>query len=157
MSKANDDARKKLDEILKGLMTDKNMAKSDKRILATNNRSEDWYRTTAERNRKNADNKEIIDKIINKNKGKRYTFLNDKSIEKLAKAGWQPIVTSAGIFPCKKQADEYYFNNKLTPCSTLGSVSAWVRRAMNQLPKEFYYITREEYIMLTGKDPFNEL
>lgn len=154
MSKANDDARKKLDEILKGLMTDKNMAKSDKRILATNNRSDEWYKKTVERNRKNSSNKEIISKITNKNKGKRYTFLNDKSIEKLAKAGWQPIITPAGIFPCKKQADEYYFNNKLTPCNTLGSVAGWTNRAIKQRPTEFYYITREEYVKLTGKDPF---
>jgi hypothetical protein len=156
MSKANDDARKKLDEILKGLMTDKKMSQSDKRLLATNNRSEDWYKTTAERNRKNATNETINNKIRNTHAGKRYTFLTKESIEKLAKAGWQPIVTPQGIFACKKHADDHYFKNNLTPCKVLGSVSIWIRRTMKQIPDQYYHITKEEYIMLTGKDPWNE-
>ena len=157
MSKANDDARKKLDEILKGLMTDKKMQQSDKRLLATNNRSDEWHKNTAERNRKNATNETINNKIRNTHAGKRYTFLTKESIEKLARAGWQPIVTPAGVFPCKKHADEHYFKNNLTPCKVLGSAGQWVRRAMNQYPKEYYYISQEEYIMLTGLDPWNEL
>jgi ABC-type phosphate transport system substrate-binding protein len=156
MSKKNDDARKKLDEVLAGLMTDKKKSESDKRLLATNNRSEEWHKNTAERNRKNATNETISNKIRNTNAGKRYTFLTKESIEKLARSGWQPIVTPTGIFACKKHADEYYFINNLTPCKVLGSVQGWVSRAMKQRKDEFYYITREEYIMLTGKDPWNE-
>lgn len=142
-----------LEAYLAGL-NDKKLKTSDNRLIATNNRSEDWHKKTAERNRKNATNEEINKKIKNKNKGKRYTFLTAESIEKLAKKAWQPIVTPEDIFPCKKHADEYYFNNKLTNCNTFGSVQAWVTRSLKNLPNQFYYISREEYIKLTGKDPF---
>jgi len=37
MSKKNDQARQELDDILKGLMTDKNMKKNDKYIINHNN------------------------------------------------------------------------------------------------------------------------
>ena len=156
MSKANEQARKELDDILAGLMTNKKMKQSDKMLIAKGPGS-DWHKKTTERNRKNATNQTINDKIKKTHAGKRYTFLNEQSIEKLARSGWQPIVTPAGAFACKKHADEYYFNNKLTPCKVIGSVSIWIRREMDKHKDQYYYITREEYVMLTGKDPWNEL
>ena len=155
MSSKNDKARKELDAILAGLMTDKKKKQSDKMLIAKAPGGQ-WHKSTAERNRRNANNKQIIDKITNANKGKRYTFLSEETQLKLTKAGWQPFVTPHGIFPCKKYADEYYFNNNLTPCKVLGSVTQWLRRAIIKHKDEFYYITKEEYTKLTGKDPWNE-
>ena len=50
----------------------------------------------------------------------------------------KPIVTPAGIFPSNKHAEDHY-----------GFELAYWRK---KKPKEFYYITKGEYILLTGRD-----
>lgn len=146
-------ARQELDAILADLMTDKHLRQSDKMLLAKAPGSE-WHKKTAERNRKNAGNKKIIEKITNSLKGRRCSFHDDESKTKLAKAGWQPVMTEQGPFESRKAARQYYFDNKLTPCNTLGSTEQWIHRALKNRPTEYYYISREEYIRLTGTNPY---
>jgi hypothetical protein len=146
--------RRELDEILQGLMTDKRMSQSDKRLIATNNRSEEWYKKTAERNRINANNTVIIEKIKAKNTGKRYTFLGEESKNKLAKAGWQPIHTPYGVFNSRLSAAEYFFKNNLSSCKVVPSILVWLSKKLKKEPDHYYYITREEYIKLTGDNPW---
>lgn len=59
----------------------------------------------------------------------------------------RPVVTPTGVFAALVDAGQAYnqirnFNNG----------RKWVINQLKVNPKEFYYITREEYIMLTGKE-----
>lgn len=187
-----------LEAYLAGL-TEKKARISDNRLIATNNRSEEWHSKTAERNRKNATNDEIRKKIGDAHRGKKVSQeTSQKRIktlkengnnhawnkgipwseevkEKLSKANTgkkikeetkiklqtssalcKPFVTPLGIFWTKSKAAEYYLENKLTANTTKGSTNVWLSRQLVKFPKEFYYISKEEYIMLTGKDPLNE-
>lgn len=58
----------------------------------------------------------------------------------------KPIVTPIGIFVSKTFASEVYLAN--------GKMNAmkWIEKWIKEDPLNFYYITKEEYIMLTGKD-----
>jgi hypothetical protein len=71
---------------------------------------------------------------------------SDESIERRRNAVQKPIMTPAGMFPSKKIAGEYYLAD--------GLVNAYkkISRYMIDDPKNWYYITKEEYIKLTGKD-----
>jgi hypothetical protein len=53
----------------------------------------------------------------------------------------KPIFTKDGIFDSRKSVSEFY---KVDPTT----VSNWLKNK----PTEFYYISQEEYIMLTGKE-----
>lgn len=65
----------------------------------------------------------------------------------------KPIVTPFGIFRSFTLAVEYIHSNNLVPTrKTLVSVKRYVGPKIKSSPKEYYYISREEYIMLTGKD-----
>ena len=55
----------------------------------------------------------------------------------------KPIVTPDGIFIDQEKAALFY-----------NRTEALIAHRRKKYPKEYYYITREEYIMLTGKDPF---
>jgi len=57
----------------------------------------------------------------------------------------KPIVTPFGIFESIKSVTEYAFEKKICSRDTL-------YRRLKSHPNEYYYITQEEYIMLTGKD-----
>jgi hypothetical protein len=52
-----------------------------------------------------------------------------------------PIMTPDGPFPDTTSAGEHY-----------GLTSATILYRRKKYPKEYYYITKEEYIMLTGKE-----
>jgi len=206
MSK-EEDARKKLDEVLKGLMTDKNMMSNDKYLISANNRPSSHYEgsLTDPKVRKTIETKRIEGVERAKAEGKyssaqkeRYKNPEERKKTGLAskksaqdpkvkerksiaqtkawadpskrkkaseshKKQWadpskrkqlsdtmkalrrKPIVTPDGVFIDQESAAIHY---------NLGEATIAYRR--NKYPKEYYYITKEEYIMLTGKDPFNE-
>ena len=58
----------------------------------------------------------------------------------------RPIVTPLGIFPSRKDAAEAYL------ASGKANALRWIEKWLKTDPKDFYYISKEEYIMLTGKD-----
>ena len=147
-----------LEEYLAGL-SEKKVRCSDNRILAMQERSKpgsEWHRKTAEKNRHNATNAAINEKIRQKNKGKRVTFLNEESRKKLAKSGYQPMSTPFGYFESRNAAAEYLTINKLTTCNLVNSVRVWLSTRLKNDPSNYYYISKEEYTKLTGKDPYNE-
>jgi hypothetical protein len=58
----------------------------------------------------------------------------------------RPIITPLGIFPSRKDAAEAYL------ASGKANALRWIEKWLKTDPKDFYYISKEEYIMLTGKD-----
>lgn len=58
----------------------------------------------------------------------------------------KPVVTPNGVFRSKTLASEYYFS--------IGQSNAlkWIDHCIKTRSNEFFFITVEEYIMLTGKD-----
>jgi hypothetical protein len=58
----------------------------------------------------------------------------------------RPIVTPLGIFPSRKDAAEAYL------ASGKANALRWIEKWLKTDPNDFYYISKEEYIMLTGKD-----
>lgn len=58
----------------------------------------------------------------------------------------RPIVTPLGIFPSRKHAAEAYL------ASGKANAMKWIERWLKELPEQFYYISKEEYILLTGRD-----
>lgn len=174
MSKANDDARKKLDEILKGLMTDKNKAKNDKYIINHNNAMKEiaikrktdieWQSNQSKRiksERNDPKKKEQWQKGLqdgwnkpgvreNKSKSVLEVLARPGALEKAqerarknGRKSMRPCVGPEGIFESNREwAEATGFSRDLFGYRNRKS------------PKEYYYITQEEYIMLTGKDPF---
>jgi len=181
--------------------TEKDLNVSDNRLLASNNRSQEWYEKTAKRNKENADNLEIRKKISEKTKGRKinpesakkavetrkkngntqawnkgisssletrkklsavnlgktiseevktkisHAQLNLTDEQKLKKAlgnkgkNRRPLITPKGVFPSQEDAAIFYNVSTQT-----------IRSRRDKFPKEYYFISREEYIMLTGKD-----
>ena len=79
--------------------------------------------------------------------------LDPKWNEANRKARLKPIVTPYGIFNSLDSAsNEIHSNRYLENRKTRLSVKAFIRSKIKIASKEFYYITHEEYIMLTGKD-----
>lgn len=58
----------------------------------------------------------------------------------------RPIVTPLGIFPSRKEAAQAYLDS--------GKLNAlkWIEKWLKTDTAHFYYITKEEYVLLTGKD-----
>jgi hypothetical protein len=181
--------------------TEKDLNVSDNRLLASNNRSQEWYEKTAKRNKENAENLEIRLKISEKTKGRKinpesakkavetrkkngntqawnkgisssletrkklsavnlgktiseevktkisHAQLNLTDEQKLKKAlgnkgkNRRPLITPKGVFPSQEDAAIFYNVSTQT-----------IRSRRDKFPKEYYFISREEYIMLTGKD-----
>jgi len=183
MSKANDDARKELDEILKGLMTDKKMKSSDKLLIAT---------TIS--NRKKAQNIEFRKKVSNTKKGIKSGPFTEEHRSNISKAqlknggngpsnhteeskikiseslsgrkytkdhrakisagqkggkGRQPLLTPHGVYKSRIEAIK-----NLT--GVILNVARLIDKSTKIKNSGWKYITKEEYIMLTGKDPWNE-
>jgi len=81
--------------------------------------------------------KEDYDKIHDKRKASGW---HAKTIE-AGKKKMKPIVTPAGIFPSKKDAVAHYkFDSAM--------IDYWRRKK----PAEWYHISQEQYILLTGKE-----
>lgn len=67
----------------------------------------------------------------------------------------KPIITNQGIFISQIEAVKYILDNNILPTrKTLQSVSNWLRSQIKSNPKEYYHISIEEYVVLTGKDPY---
>ena len=173
MSKKNDDARKKLDEVLAGLMTEKNMAKNDKKIIAIAYASHvSLNDPIAIKNRADGIIKRSQNPDWHKNRNKslqdifeteEWKKANSKGLEKREENGWleknrasnkkkqTPCITPLGIFSGVNEAGKYYDETKNRKCG-----ATVVCRNLKRNAEGYRYITQEEYIMLTGKDPFNE-
>ena len=67
-----------------------------------------------------------------------------KHIHQRAKKQMVPIVTREGIFQCAQAWADVVKKDK-------AMFGHWAKK----LPNEYYRISQEEYILLTGKDPFN--
>jgi len=100
---------------------------------------------------KRSDWKEKV-KILNKEKRKNSEHIkrHQEAIDKRTQdPEWRkkqaqrskPLVTPNGIFPSRKDAAAFY--QVQTPV---------MNDRMKRYPNEYYYISHEEYIMLTGKD-----
>lgn len=76
----------------------------------------------------------------------------DRKIE-IPKIHAKPMVTPYGVFYSQKLAMAYCIENGLT---TVGSAIKFIYTNKKNDPKSWYHISLEEYIMLTGKDPYNE-
>lgn len=67
---------------------------------------------------------------------------NDPNFKKIVRAfKCKPVIIKGNIFDSRKSAIEFYKVNSTT-------ISNWLKNN----PNECYYISKEEYIMLTGKD-----
>jgi hypothetical protein len=64
----------------------------------------------------------------------------------------RPVVTPCGIFSSKKKAAEFYVENKLNTRKTVVSCVFWIDIELKKANSGFYFITKEEYTRLTGKD-----
>jgi hypothetical protein len=75
-----------------------------------------------------------------KNEGERKR--NDPNFKKIVRAiKCKPVIIKGNIFDSRKSAIEFYKVDSTT-------ISNWLKNN----PDECYYISKEEYIMLTGKD-----
>lgn len=66
---------------------------------------------------------------------------NTDFIKKVTSRPKKPLVTPDGIFPCRNDAAKFY---KFDP--------AYINTKMKKFPEQYYYISQEEYILLTGKE-----
>lgn len=101
-----------------------------------------------EANRKRAKEQEWIEK--NKEAGKRLSQNKEwckAAGERNKKRCMKPIVTPEGVFPGLRIAAERYNEIK-----NQSSTHNWLSNQTKNDPTNFYYITQEEYIMLTGKE-----
>jgi hypothetical protein len=64
----------------------------------------------------------------------------------------KPIVTPMGVFVSKKTAAEFYINSEHTTRKTILSVICWIDVQIKKPNSGFSFISKEEYIILTGKD-----
>jgi len=70
---------------------------------------------------------------------------NSAACKANGKRNKKPMMTPDGPFPSRVEAAAFYKKDKSV-----------MNGRMKKYPDQYYYITQEEYIMLTGKDPFNE-
>lgn len=106
------------------------------------------YQNRVEANRKRAQEQDWIEK--NKEAGKRLSQNKEwckAAGERNKKRCMKPIVTPEGIFAGLSLAAKRY-NEIKNQCSTQN----WLMNQIKKDPTNFYYITKEEYIMLTGKE-----
>jgi hypothetical protein len=85
--------------------------------------------------------------IDNRNKNNKLWLEN--MIKNSSKAKFKPIVTPEGIFESLKSASEHY--SKISDIET-HKARYRLTTELKKNPIEFFLISQEEYIMLTGKD-----
>lgn len=159
MSKDNDEIRKKISDTLKGLMTDKKMKESDKRSIAYEQRSNNP--TFRKKLTESINKRELTDELRHKlgsgrrglpppNKGKKRS---NSTLDRMSKSQSKPILTPKGPFISKKEAITHYM-----PIWKLkfGGAEYRLGKLLDVKDSGFKRITREEYIKLTGLDPWNE-
>tara|TARA_R110000868_G_scaffold15887_1_gene72003 strand:- start:8 stop:475 length:468 start_codon:yes stop_codon:yes gene_type:complete len=151
-----DKARAELDAVLAVLMTDKKMKQSDKLLNALPYRNDsrwndiEWKKTHDDVVKKTMESKYWKDAH---QKGVTKRTADPAWNEANRKARFKPIVTPFGVFNSLDSATEYVYNNKLLPTRhTIPSIKNYIRSKTKLQPKEYYYISKEEYIMLTGKE-----
>lgn len=64
----------------------------------------------------------------------------------------KPVATPHGAFFTQGDAADYLFKNNLTTRTTPGSVRKLIQDNLKKENSGYYYISKEEYTMLTGKD-----
>ena len=127
-----------------------------------------WIKNVSDANRKKAQDPGWIasrKKAAEKNKDPNSNY--SKAIEKRTKSKeWQDknssknkllsskqCITPYGIFWSRMDAGKYIFENNFQPTrKTLSSLMSWLISQFKNNPKEYYYITQEEYSFLTGKE-----
>lgn len=107
--------------------------------------------------KQHAQKEETKQKIRQANLGKNrkgQDWIAAMKAKKLGQPGKRvtPVVTPHGAFRSKRDAAEFYINNKLTTRSTLVSCICWLDTRIKQTDSGIKFITKEEYIILTGKD-----
>jgi hypothetical protein len=70
-----------------------------------------------------------------------------KNAEK-AKKAFKSMITPDGIFPSVKSCIEFYNKKRNSKYS-----ESWLMTQRKKFPTEFYLISQEEYILITGIDP----
>jgi flagellar biosynthesis GTPase FlhF len=64
----------------------------------------------------------------------------------------KPVITPMGVFASKKTAAAFYIDNEHTTRKTIPSVICWIDVQIKKPNSGFSFISKEEYIILTGKD-----
>ena len=152
----NDKVRAELDAILANLMTEKKMRESDKLLIALPYRDDSrwkdpkWKKHHDEINKKNMQSKHWKNSHqIGVDKRTADPAWNKANSE----ARMKPIITPFGVFRSLDSASEHIHNKALLPTrKTVISVKGYIRSRVKLPKKEYYYISKEEYILLTGKE-----
>jgi hypothetical protein len=163
--------RRELDEILQGLMTDKRMSQSDKKIIAMAYASyKSLHDPIALKNRADGIVKRSLNSNWHKNRNESLEGIYETEewqeafndgLQKREKNGWHeknkkasnnqltPCITPLGIFMGVQEAGRFYDETKNRKCG-----STVVCRNLKKGTLGYRYITREEYIKLTGDNPW---
>jgi hypothetical protein len=133
--------------VLKTVQTEtwkKNHAEGVKRLA----NDPEWQQGQKERGQRRTQNQEWKDRKTEASRrlAKDPTWLTNNKLS-VRKHCAKPIVTPAGVFAAVVDAGQAY--NKIR---NFNNGRKWVINQLKVNSKEFYYITKEEYILLTGKD-----
>lgn len=96
-----------------------------------------WMKTIEERDNNPEYRKNHLEGVAKRTASKEWQEKNNEARKKFLK----PIVTPFGIFISVKDAIE-----------KIGKSEGWLMTQRKRFPQEYYLISQEEYIMLTGKD-----
>jgi hypothetical protein len=87
---------------------------------------------------KNRQGQDWIAKMAEKKKGNTYRA--------------KPLITPMGVFVSKKVAAAFLIDNEHTTRKTIPSVICWIDTQIKKPNSGFSFISKQEYITLTGKD-----
>jgi len=104
-----------------------------------------WMKTIEERDNNPENRKNHLEGIAKRTASKEWKEKNQNARKKVMKC----VVSPDGIFPSVKAAIEFYNIKRNSLYS-----EAWLMRQRKKFPNQYYLISQEEYIILTGNDPF---
>lgn len=169
-------ARQELDAILAGLMTEKHMRQNDKYIIGhdfamkelgnkrRNNPEWQVKMGTIVSNAWADENKKIEHKKALKEAWNKPGARENKS------RSVNEVLSRPGMLEAHQERARKNGRKNMRPCQSpegiFESNRAWAEKTgysrdlfgyrARKMPDQYYYITKEEYVRLTGQDPFNE-
>ena len=145
----SEEISKKISEATKGKKVKLESIEKAKTTRKLNGNTSSW-------NKGISPSKETREKISTKLAGRSVTDEVKVRLQ-FSSAKCKPIIIPEGIFWSRAQASKYIISNGLTHLKSWQSVGVWLSKMLNDpLKVDYKFISREEYVMLTGKDPFNE-
>lgn len=139
----------------------KNVSIANKRRA---NENIEWNRNVTEANKQKAKDPNWYNAVAtaNKQKAKDPNSAYSKAIQNRDESNnikknkllsSKQCVTPYGVFWSRADAAKFIFENKIIPTrKTESSLMSLLAGKFKNNPKEYYYISKEEYIMLTGKE-----